>query len=166
MSSPPLRFRDPQKTKYDFLGLILVRCPACAGPARVVRSPGDQGPSLFVPRRLTCGGCGTARRWAGNVVPLHRAGGGAVREPYFGAPLWLQTETRHGWLWAYNPEHLELVRRFVQASLRERAPWYEHGRKMTVVGRLPAWVKRAKNREEILRAIGRMPDVTPGARRG
>jgi hypothetical protein len=57
---------------------------------------------------------------------------------------------------AYNLEHLDLLRRFVAADLRERDPWYEHGRKMTYIGRLPAWIKSAKNRTEVLRAIDRM----------
>ena len=59
-------------------------------------------------------------------------------------------------MWAYNLEPLDLLRRFVAASLRERPPWYEHGRKMTYVARLPAWIKRAKNRDEVLRAIDRI----------
>jgi hypothetical protein len=48
------------------------------------------------------------------------------------------------------------IRRFVQTSLRERAPWYDTGQKMTLVARLPAWIKRAKNRDEILRAVARI----------
>jgi hypothetical protein len=71
-------------------------------------------------------------------------------------PLWLQIETRHGWLWAYNLQHLDVIRRFVQASLRERAPWYDTGQKTTLVACLPAWIKRAKNRDEILRAVSRI----------
>jgi len=86
-----------------------------------------------------------------------------ARDPYFRAPLWLQTETRHGRLWAYNLPHLDLLRQFVAASLRERDPWYEHGRKMTYVARLPAWVKSAKNRGEVLRAVDRIrASVTSG----
>jgi hypothetical protein len=73
-----------------------------------------------------------------------------------GLPLWLQTETRHGWVWAYNLEHLNLIRQFVEAPLRERPPWDSRGRKMTVVARLPTWIKSAKNRVEILRAIERI----------
>jgi hypothetical protein len=70
--------------------------------------------------------------------------------------LWLQLEIRHGWLWAYNLDHLDLLQRYVQAPLRERAPWYDTGQKMTLVARLPAWIKRAKNRDEILRAVSRI----------
>ncbi|MET8448572.1 hypothetical protein [Streptomyces sp. NPDC005209] len=74
----------------------------------------------------------------------------------FGLPLWLQAQTRHGRLWAYNPEHLKLIRQFVQAPLRERAPWDAQVRKMTLIARLPAWIKSAKNRGEVLRTIERI----------
>ena len=61
------------------------------------------------------------RRFVGRntELPLGRQG-----HPYCGMPLWLQVEIRHGWLWAYNLGHLGLIRRFAQASLRERAPSY------------------------------------------
>lgn len=89
-------------------------------------------------------------------VTFSRGTAQPATDPYFGVPLWLQLETRHGWLWAYNLAHLDLLRRFVQAPLRERAPWYDTGQKMTLVARLPLWIKRAKNRDEILRAITRI----------
>lgn len=65
-------------------------------------------------------------------------------------------ETRHGWLWAYSPGHLTLIHHYVTATMRERAPRYDTGRKMTLVARLPAWIKHAKNRDEVLRAIDRI----------
>lgn len=82
----------------------------------------------------------------------------AVRatDPYFDLPLRVQSATRHGWLWAYNLEHLDLIRAYVQAPLRERAPWYDTKQKMTLVARLPRWIKTAKHREEVLRAIERL----------
>jgi hypothetical protein len=94
--------------------------------------------------------------WSGHEVAPARGSAGPVTDPYFGTPLWLQVETRHGWLWAYDLEHLDLISRFVQARLRERAPWYDTGRKMTLVARLPVWIKRAKNRDDVLRAVGRL----------
>ncbi|MFJ8658476.1 hypothetical protein [Streptomyces sp. NPDC093795] len=84
-------------------------------------------------------------------------GTGEATDPYFGLPLWLQAETRHGWLWAYNPERLDLIKRYVQAALRERAPSdAEAHKKMTLVARLPDWIKSAKNRAEVLQAIERI----------
>ncbi|WP_370748105.1 hypothetical protein [Streptomyces sp. MnatMP-M17] len=114
----------------------------------------DPMPSIFAPRRLVCRSCGLSRE-SGKGLGFLR-GTGQATDPYFNVLLSLQIETRHGWLWAYNLEHLELIRQFVQAPLRERASWDETGRKMTVVARLPAWIKRAKNRTEILRAIKRI----------
>ncbi|TFV33745.1 hypothetical protein E4K10_39985 [Streptomyces sp. T1317-0309] len=57
-------------------------------------------------------------------------------------PLWLQLESRHGWLWAYNLEHLDLIHRFVQASLRERA--YDTGQSADLVVRVSPPRRRAR----------------------
>ncbi|MEV7152714.1 hypothetical protein AB0O05_40150 [Streptomyces sp. NPDC093084] len=154
-----VRFRDPRNTEYDFISLIVVRCPGCEKAARVVPAPEDSDPAgriLFRPRRLVCRGCGLSRVWSGSRVELSAGTAQPATDPYFGLPLWLQVETRHGWLWAYNLEHLDLIRRFVQAPLRERAPWYDAGQRMTLVARLPVWIKRARNRDEILRAVSRI----------
>ncbi|NVI27826.1 MULTISPECIES: hypothetical protein [Streptomyces] len=164
MDTPTARFRDPRSTVYDFLDLVLVRCPGCAGAARVVRVPGDEGPGgrrPFAARRLVCGGCGASRKCDGTRLTFPRGTADPVTDPYFGRPLWLRAETRHGTLWAYNLDHLDLIRRFVAASLRERAPWYDTGQKMTLVARLPVWVKRAGNRGEVLRALDRMRAGVP-----
>ncbi|MFC8088867.1 hypothetical protein [Streptomyces sp. NPDC057301] len=145
--SAPVRFRDPLIELYQFSGSVLVRCPRCEGIAHYERrstvTPDAHG-TTHPQRRLVCRSCGLAQLSC-------RADGRCARPD-----LWLQTETRHGVVWAYNLGHLDLLRRFVAASLRERPPWYEHGRKMTYIGRLPAWIKRAKNRDEVLRAIDRL----------
>lgn len=112
---------------------------------------------MLARRRLVCRACGLLRH-AASGLRLFRGVGEAV-DPYFGLPLRLQSETRHGWLWAYNLEHLDLIKRFVQAPLRERAPWNAKARvRMTLIARLPAWIKRAKNRAEVCRAIERIQD--------
>lgn len=157
MSPAPVRFRDRRRTKYDYLGCVLVRCPRCSGTARVEPAPGaGPRPDPFAERRLVCRSCGLARTRSARCVAFWRSSHGPARDPYFGAELWLQTETRHGWLWAYGPEHLDELRRFVAAGLRERAPWYDTGQKMTLVARLPAWITSARNRAEVLRALDRM----------
>ncbi|MFD8389432.1 hypothetical protein ACFV2N_09565 [Streptomyces sp. NPDC059680] len=164
MSGSPVRFRDPRSTEYDFLDSILVRCPRCDRIARVQRQPHPGGRLLFAPRRLVCRSCGLSRTWTGRGVGLWAGSRGPAEDPYFGARLWLQRETRHGWLWAYDLRHLDLIRRHTGAALRERAGWYDTGQKMTLVARLPAWVKSAKNRDEVLRAVDRIRAsvLTPG----
>ncbi|MER5439786.1 hypothetical protein [Streptomyces sp. NPDC002790] len=154
----PQRFRDARHTKYHFIDHILVRCPKCTGIAHVapvVPAAQDAGISVFARRRFVCRSCGLSRDAAGGGFSLYR-GRGEATDPYFRLPLWLQAETRHGRLWAYGPEHLELIRQFVQAPLRERAPWDAQVKKMTLVARLPTWIKSAKNRNEVLRVIGRI----------
>ncbi|MFG3515134.1 hypothetical protein [Streptomyces bobili] len=132
MPPAPVRFRDPVTVLADHAASALVRCPRCARLAHYGRR-GGQSPE----HRVVCRSCGLAR-------PAGRPA------------LWLSARTRHGEIWAYNLEHLDLLRRFVAASLREREPWYEHGRKMTYIARLPAWIKSAKNRTEVLRVIDRL----------
>ncbi|MEV5565611.1 hypothetical protein AB0L54_22245, partial [Streptomyces sp. NPDC052196] len=97
-----------------------------------------------------------SKGWNRRVLALHRDRHAPATDPYFDVRLWLQTETRHGWVWAYNLEHLDLIRRFVQAPLREGIPWHKPGGKMTVVARLPGWMQQARNRDEVLRAIARI----------
>lgn len=153
------RFRDPRSTTYDFIGSILVRCPNCAKVAHVVpATPGcRRRESDTVHAQVSC--LPRLRAVTGldrQSRPFSRGTAQPATDPYFGTPLRLQRETRHGWLWAYNLDHLDLLQHFVQASLRERAPWYDTRQKMTLVARLPPWIKRARNRDEILRAVTRI----------
>lgn len=158
-SSAPLRFKDPRRTKYHVISTALVQCPACEKIAHVVTPPdlaGAHDADIFAPKRLVCRACGLTKEWRGRRLGLHRDRYAVATDPYFDVRLWLQTETRHGRVWAYNLEHLDLLKRFVGASLREGVPWDDHGRKMTVVARLPAWMQQAKNRDDVLRAIRRI----------
>ncbi|WP_433454275.1 hypothetical protein ACQPXS_39405 [Streptomyces sp. CA-142005] len=156
MSGSPVRFRDPRSTEYDFLDSLLVHCPRCDRIARVQRQPDPGERPLFAPRRLICRSCGLSRTWTGRGVGLWAGSGGPAMDPYFGVRLWLQRETRHGRLWAYDLRHLDLIRRYAAAGLRERAPWYDTGQKTTLVARLPVWIKSAKNRDEVLRTVDRL----------
>nr|WP_042365846.1 hypothetical protein [Streptacidiphilus neutrinimicus] len=153
------RFRDPRQTSYDFLADISVVCPQCQRDAKVLPVVGAPEPGhrpFFAPRRLICCHCGLAKTHTSRRLVFPHGTGHAMTDPYFGLPLLLQTETRHGWLWAYNPAHLTLIHDYVAASLRERAPWYDTRKKMTLLARLPTWIKHAKNRTEILHAIDRI----------
>ncbi|WP_329262309.1 hypothetical protein OG223_45155 [Streptomyces sp. NBC_01478] len=146
MSPAPVRFHDPRATRSDFASSMLVRCPRCERIAHFERrpcTPPDAEGKRYPHTRLVCRSCGLCRIDTG-PSPCSRP------------PLWLRTRTRHGELWAYNLQHLDLIRRFVAADLRERAPWYDTGQKMTLVARLPAWMKSAKNRDEMLRTVDRL----------
>jgi len=60
-------------------------------------------------------------------------------------------------LWFYNEEHLNYIERFVRAVLRERKPHIDYGwNNSSMISRLPKWLKKAGNREEILKCIEKL----------
>ncbi|MGX9888174.1 hypothetical protein [Streptomyces sp. NPDC002276] len=161
MSPTPVRFHDSRATLADFASSVLVRCPRCERIAHFEQRPcttPDAAGKRYPHTRLVCRSCGLCRISVGAVHSSRYSSACSCPS------LWLRTGTRHGELWAYNLQHLGLIRRFVAADLRERASWYDTGRKMTLVARLPAWIKSAKNRDEVLRAVHRLRAtvITPG----
>ncbi|RAJ32813.1 hypothetical protein K353_05811 [Kitasatospora sp. SolWspMP-SS2h] len=154
------RFTDPGFTVHEFTGEVLVRCPACGGCALVLAQLGQEQEEdcwadrrKYARRRLRCS-CGHTKDEvrAGQVL-------GGPLDPYFRLPLWLATECRGGrQLWAYNPAHLDLLENCIAAKLRERAV---APRSMSLVERLPSWMKSAGHCQEILRAIGRLRASLP-----
>lgn len=75
-------------------------------------------------------------------------------DSYFGADLWLQTDCAGESLWAFNKRHLEYLEDFVSAKHRQRNPDNETWMNSSLASRLPKWIKLAKNRTQILKAIG------------
>jgi len=148
------RFRDTGKTIYEFGHEILVHCPRCDSCAQIVLRNDQQG---LASRRLVCVKCGYIQDWDGKSIVVR-----GVYDGYFGLPLWLQTPCCGKILWAYNREHLDFLESYVKAGLRESFPLkvYEIGRVMwrnkSLASRLPTWMKRAKNRDEVLRGIERL----------
>ncbi|MGI5505271.1 TFIIB-type zinc ribbon-containing protein [Lentzea sp. CA-135723] len=122
---------------------VLVGCPSCGACAVVV---GD---------RLVCAACAHARPYrrvwcwdAAAVVP----------------DLWLTTSCAGRTLWALNGVHLDLLQSYVGAALRED-PLPSSVRRMTVLAKLPAWLKAAKHRDEVLRGLHRLRSAVPGGAR-
>ena len=101
-----------------------------------------------VRRRPRCLVCGLSK----DGFPSERVFGVPV-DPYFRLPLWLKADCCGKALWAYNAEHLNILESYVAARLRERRA---SPGSMTMVARLPAWLKSAKHRDEILRGIRRL----------
>jgi hypothetical protein len=79
---------------------------------------------------------------------------GSAIDPAFGLPLWLQVPCCGHVLWAFNKDHLSKLRQYTAAELRERVgviSW-------SVFSRLPAWMTSAKNRNAVLKGIGRLEE--------
>jgi len=75
------------------------------------------------------------------------------RDPHLGLPLRLLEPTRHGLLWAYNAEHLDELHRYVAATQRERL---RSAGNASMISRLPAWMKLARHRATVLKALQRL----------
>ncbi len=158
----------------------LFRCGAC-GACGAAGSSAEQawfGPQVIGGRRH-CQFCG--HNWsvasrhlaAGNQAPQHvkarcpqcdketrtpavlSAGATPAEptDPYLGLPLLLVTKTRFGPLWCYNEEHLATLRDYVTATPRRRTSATTHH---SMLVRLPAWMKLAKNRDEVLKGLSRI----------
>ena len=74
----------------------------------------------------------------------------------FGLELYLCVATRFGQIFVYNLEHLNILKDYIQADLRERLPNVGNGYYFNC---LPAWIKSARNRKEILKAILRLEQM-------
>lgn len=70
-------------------------------------------------------------------------------DPIFNLPLWFQTDIRGNLFWAYNREHLNEIKTYIKSKLRERQTTTH----MTMVERLPNFIKYAKNRKFLIKMI-------------
>ncbi|GAA3697493.1 hypothetical protein GCM10022224_074200 [Nonomuraea antimicrobica] len=160
---------------WHFAKEIWVRCPRCDGRALVAVHPDHRDGHAYAvgwltaPHRLTCTGCShsgewTPRPWRSGAGDSYFSGRGVLAvpalggpdDPYFGLPLWFRRPCRGRVLWAYNLPHLELLEAYVAASLRDRP---RPAGSQTLLERLPAWMKSAGNRAEVLAAIRALRDT-------
>ncbi len=103
---------------------------------------------------FTCKYCKTINKvnenWESYIAKYNDSG---IIDPAFGLPLWFVDEVRGQTIWAYNLSHLKEIENYVHAKLRERST---DRFKMTIVEKLPDFIKLAKNRDDVLKALQRM----------
>ena len=109
-----------------------VRCPRCGG-AGIINDV-----------RALCFACAYSSQQAG----WYQTRKGQLTS-VFNLPLLLKTTIAPGEVWAYNNRHLNQLRCYVEATLRDERN--NTGRSWS--HKLPAWMKSAKNREKVLRAL-------------
>ncbi len=169
MSEMTEQFFDKGEGIYDFGDEFLIVCPRCASMAKVLPL-GNFG--MLSRRKLICSNCGYCKptnmmKNSGRTASIEFSNqkntksyiviGGAF-DWYFREPLWLQTECCSEMLWAYNKAHLEFIENYVAAKLRARTPNVNK----SLASCLPQWIKSAKNRDEILKAINKLRDKLNG----
>jgi hypothetical protein len=147
--------------RHDWVGPITYTgrrpCGTCGHKWLAVRIAEDRYPHEA--RRLVsvrCPGCLNDCQVSADAEPA-RPDDRCI-DPHFGLPLLLAAPTRHGRVWAYNLRHLRELRAYIAAMLRERRGTGNS----SMYSRLPPWMKAAKHRDEMLKAIDRLEAV--GAR--
>lgn len=102
---------------------------------------------------LSCPHCGIVRSYKPRSISYNlfykNSGPG---DPVFNLPLWFQAEIRGTLFWAYNREHLNEIRNYVAAKLRERQTVMY----TTMVERLPDFITTAKNRSLVIKTIDKL----------
>ena len=163
------QFFDKSESIYEFSDEFLIVCPKCVLMAKVL--PVDNSEILGA-RKLICSNCGYSKptnisKSSGGIASIEFSRerntqsyiviGGAF-DWYFRELLWLQIECCGETLWAYNEKHLSFIENYVAAKIRARTP----NTNKSVASRLPQWIKSAKNRDEILKAIGKLREKLNG----
>jgi len=146
------RFVDDGTSIYTFLDPIWVECPRCGH--RAVISGGAIWPAETA-IRIVCESCGHCQeRDQRHRTVADRPG---AIDPFFDLPLWLQAKCCGRILWAHNVDHIAFLETYVNATLRTREPTKEGGwRNHSLASRLPRWITSAKNRNDVMRGIGRL----------
>jgi hypothetical protein len=153
MKSAPQRFQDRRESLFDFAAESLVVCPRCSHCA-LVTHVGSTASNSFVPYRLICPHCGLTRQ---EQTGLRRVWSDAPEDGIFHLPLWLQAPCCGHVLWAHNARHLQFLKDYVGAELREHRRDPEHGwLNKSLASRLPKWMQLARHRNEILRVIEKL----------
>lgn len=103
--------------------------------------------------KMKCPNCKTTNPYKPRYIKkewVYKSDGNG--DPFLNLPLWLSGKVKKNILWAYNYEHLQYIKGYVQAKLRTRY----NGDYSTMVEKLPSWIKSEKNREDIIKRIEKL----------
>lgn len=132
------------------VGTARQRCPNCGHKWLSAEVRGNAGGRLKEAQAVGCPHC---KQRVSLPLRWHNEWRGSDPvDPYFGYPLWLQSECCGEILWAYNPRHLQTLKSYIGARLRDG----RNRHKWAMTGRLPQWIKSAKNRGSILKCLERL----------
>jgi ssDNA-binding Zn-finger/Zn-ribbon topoisomerase 1 len=123
-------------------------CSHCAAELKVdMKNVNEKKDSIAV----RCSNCGKTERYEprNESQEWYFKGTGKPSEGYFGLPFWLVENFRGNNFLAFNYKHLEYLKQYISADLRER----NNRTHWTMVEKLPVWMKSAKNRDKLIKLI-------------
>ncbi len=144
-------FSEKAQSRVRYKATTKARCKECREFLVIEIEERKEIPSFV---NVVCTHCRTMNKvqenWESYILKYNESG---IIDPAFGLPLWYQEEVKDEILWAFNKSHLQEIKNYVTAVLRERTT---DRFKMTMVEKLPNFIKSAKNRDEIIKAIEKM----------
>jgi hypothetical protein len=148
--------RDPRRMREVMLEKTRPVCERreCGAPIPDRGRPVRSGAGEPLVAEVKCPTCGHVGRYpAVPVAPLDVARAWArVRAFWPGHPLYLTRRIGRNTLYVYNLEHLAMLEDWLGAKLRERGP--VEG--LTMMARLPRWMKAASARPQLLKALAEL----------
>src|SRR5690606_10573368 len=111
--------------------------------------PNIKEPKEFI--NVKCKNCGATEKHKTRNISQQMTfeNQNGAKEQIFGVSLWLQEEFKGNILWALNYDHLEYLKEYISADLRERTG-------MSMSAKLPQFIKEKKNRVRLLKLIDKM----------
>ncbi|MGJ8685040.1 MAG: hypothetical protein ACSHWW_10480 [Nonlabens sp.] len=144
----PSCFHSQKGRKESYEVLINQNCPNCAFELNVfIPNVNRKKESMSI----KCTNCGATENYSPRNVSLEWIfeSNGKPSDNYFGLPLWLAANFKGNKFWAYNYDHLEYLKQYISADIREkngRTGW-------TMIEKLPHWMKSGKNRVKLIKLI-------------
>ena len=127
---------------------VSVKCRECRNLLTRSASVDGQWKKL----KIKCDQCGDECEYEAHLSK-HAMHNGLMTDPVYGLPLWLQKAVGDDLFWVYHYDHLSLVEQYVRAKLRERGIDNKGSKNSLMFSRLPTFITKAGNREEMLKLI-------------
>ena len=140
-----IQHREPSSRQWARIALTDPLCSHCRSPLPQAPMPTGRMVDGKFKLRVRCTGCARSVDYpAQSAFPPQGPGGGGNWRP-----LYLRTLVSGHELAVDNLAHLDALEAWLGASLRERGPVAG----LTMMARLPVWMKSATMRPKILRAL-------------
>lgn len=139
---------------WEFDSNISVVCPNCQKEAVVKKESERQ----FSERECVCPHCGFKKDWNGKILSYFW-NENEMFDPAFHYSLFFQTSCKGHNLWAFNREHINFLKNWIGADLREKCErdYQCHG---ALESTLPKWMTAKKNRATVLKALKKLRKKT------
>ena len=134
-------------------------CPSCSSPAVIRANSRYAMPWIPTEVKFSCSRCAFRIDWPSSrwVSRFDGYDPSDAVEPYFGFSLVAVEQVAGRSLGILSPSHADDLAYFIRARHRPRP----ENRKWAMVNRLPTWVKLARNRVKVLKAINNAKQKFP-----